>query len=59
MWGQMSTGGGHSKLEEVMSVVEVPVMTKRSFIVQMERDISEGWKKELFEPIGKWRVLSR
>ncbi len=48
----MATGGGHSKLEEVMSVVGVPVMTKRSFI-QMERDIGEVWKKELLESMTK------
>ncbi len=48
----MATGGGHSKLEEVMSVVGVPVMTKRSFI-QTERDIGEVWKKELLESMTK------
>ncbi len=48
----MATGGGQSKLEEVMSVVGVPVMTKRSFI-QKERDIGEVWKKELLESMTK------
>lgn len=46
VWGQMSTGGGHSQLEETMSVVGVPVMTNASF-VQTERDIGEVWKLEL------------
>ena len=43
VWGQMSTGGGHSQLEESMSVVGIPVMTKKSFI-HTERDIGELWK---------------
>ena len=40
VWGQMSTGGGHSQLEETMSIVEVPVMTRSSFI-DMEKVIGE------------------
>ena len=39
----MSTGGGHSKLEETVSVIGVPVMTKKSFI-DTERDIGETWR---------------
>ncbi len=38
VWGQMSTGGGHSHLEETMSVLGIPVMTQASFI-STERDI--------------------
>ena len=38
VWGQMATGGGHSQLEETMSVLGVPVMSKMSFI-QTERGI--------------------
>ena len=30
VWGQMATGGGHARLEEVMAVFGVPVMTKRA-----------------------------
>ena len=52
VWGQMSTGGGHSQLEEAMSVVGVPVMTKKSFI-STERDIGASWKKELSESMAK------
>ena len=48
VWGQMATGGGHSQLEETMSVVGVPVMTSSSF-VRTERDIGELWKHELQE----------
>ena len=35
-----------------MSVVGVPVMTKKSFI-GTERDIGEAWKKELSESMAK------
>ena len=42
VWGQMSTGGGHSKLSKTMSVLGVPVMSARHFI-RTERDIGEWW----------------
>ncbi len=48
MWEQMSTGSGHSQFEEAMSVLGVPVMTKKSF-VNTERDIGEDWKKQSLE----------
>ena len=51
VWGQMATGGGHSQLEETMSVLGVPVMTKSSFI-QTERDIGEWWREELQESMA-------
>ena len=38
IWGQMCTGGGHSKLRETMAVLGVPVMSPRQFI-STERDI--------------------
>ena len=40
VWGQMSIGGGHSSLEESMSVLGIPVMTKRSFIAS-EKQIGQ------------------
>ena len=40
VWGQMATGGGHSHLEESMSVLGVRVMSKASFI-NTERDIGQ------------------
>ena len=43
MWGQLSTGGGHSKLEETLNVIGGPVMTNKSFI-DTERDIGETWR---------------
>ena len=41
MWAQMCTGGGHSKLQETMSMVGVPVMSKTSSI-STERHIGEA-----------------
>ena len=43
VWGQMATGGGHAMLQETMSVLGVPTMTKKSFMTT-ERDIGEWWK---------------
>ena len=48
MWGQISTGGGHNTLEESMSVIGIPVMTKNTFI-QIERAIGELWRQQLVE----------
>ncbi len=42
----MVTGGGHSRMEEALSVIGVPVMTKPSFI-NIERSIVEQWRKFL------------
>ena len=47
----MSTGSGHSQLQESMSVLGVPVMTKKSFI-DTERSIGEMWEKELLESMA-------
>ena len=46
VWGQMVIGGGHSHLEESMSVLGVPVMTKKS-LINTERDIGCWWKEML------------
>ena len=43
MWGQMKTvGGGFNTLEELLSVLNVPVMTKRSFM-HTEQIIGKWW----------------
>lgn len=52
VWAQMATGQGHSQLEESMSVIGVPVMTKASFITT-ERDIGEQWKAELQQSMAE------
>ena len=43
VWGEMVTGGGHSNLEEIMSILGIPVLTKPCFI-NIERGIGEFWK---------------
>ena len=48
VWGQMASGGGHARLKEVMSVLGVPVMTKRSFIVT-ESAVNKCWWESLKE----------
>ena len=48
VWGQMSTGGGHSTLQESMGTLGVPVMAERHFI-NTERDIGHFWQKQLQE----------
>ena len=40
--GQMSTGGGYSKLHEPMSTLGVPVMSPKNF-VKTERSIGQWW----------------
>jgi len=37
LWGQMSTGGGHSTLTETMAVLSIPVMNKYCFIATEKR----------------------
>ena len=48
VWGQMATGGGHAHLREVMSVLGVPVMTKKTFMVT-ESAIDKCWWESLEE----------
>ena len=35
VWGEMMTGGGHSRLQEMLGVVGVPVMRKNAFITTL------------------------
>ena len=42
VWGQMATGGGFNHLEESMSILGVPVMSKQSFIAT-EKTIGKWW----------------
>ena len=46
VWGQLATGDGHAQLEETMSTLGVPVMTKSSF-TQSEHSIGEWWRQQL------------
>ena len=43
VWGQMTTGGGHKPLAEMMAILGVPTMTKQSFMTT-ERKIGEWWR---------------
>ena len=52
VWGQMSTGGGHSHLHETMGVLGVPVMPAKNFI-NTKRDIGGWWQKQLQEVMVK------
>ena len=46
----MSTGGSHTTLQETMSVIGLPTMTKKSFTAT-ERRIGEWWWNHLQESI--------
>lgn len=48
VWGQMATGGGHTRLKEVMSLMGVPVMTKKAFIAT-ESAVDKSWWQSLRE----------
>ena len=48
VWGQMSTGRGHAPLAETMSVLGVPVMTKKSFVAT-EKALGRSWRESLEE----------
>ena len=42
IWGQMATGGGFNHLQESMSVLSIPVMSKQSFVTT-EQAIGKCW----------------
>ena len=48
VWGQMSTSGGNSPLYEMMSVLGMPVMTKKSFVAT-EKALGRSWRESLEE----------
>ena len=48
VWGQMATGGGFNSLQESMSVLGVPVMSKQTFM-QTEQQIGREWWATLQE----------
>ena len=47
VWGQMATEGGHKPFSEMMAVLGVPTMTKKSFMTT-EKRIGDWWR-DLFE----------
>lgn len=42
VWGQMSTGGGHSSLQQSIAFLGVPVMAKKSYTATEEQLVSGG-----------------
>ena len=43
VWGQMATGGGHKPFAEMMAILGVPTMTKKSYITT-EKKIGHWWR---------------
>ena len=52
VWGQMTTGGGYSRLQETMSIFDVPVMAPKNFI-NAERRIGLWWQQQLQEVMAE------
>lgn len=48
--GQMATGGGHSKLNETAAALNMPGMSKNTFI-SIETQIGKAWEAELAKEI--------
>ena len=48
----MATGKGHSQLQESLSAMGIPVMTKAS-LISTERDIGESWKRMLLSSMAE------
>ena len=46
VWGQMATGGGHKPLNETMAAINVPGISKKTFI-KIENQIGASWEKIL------------
>ena len=52
VWGSMATGGGGSKLEEILSTMGVPPLAQKTFS-RIEHQIGEWWKDKLGEDMRK------
>ena len=52
VWGQMSTGGGYSKLHETMTTLGIPVMSSKN-CVSTERSIGRWWEQQLVEVMAE------
>ena len=44
VWGMMSTGGGHAKMDKLFSALDVPALSKESFL-KAENFIGDKWKE--------------
>ena len=52
VWGQMSIGGGHKPLNELLATMNVPGISKKSFLT-IESQIGASWEKILGEEMVK------
>jgi hypothetical protein len=52
VWGQMTTGGGHAKLDEVMGTFGIPGIRESTFC-QIEEEIGGWWHDTLQEEMKK------
>ena len=52
VWGQMSTGGGHTRLHATIGTLGVPVMSKNTF-THTERHVGEWWREQLQKTMQK------
>lgn len=46
VWGQVSSGGGHTPLQQTMGMLGVPVMAKKNY-ASAERGLGEWWRTQL------------
>lgn len=52
VWGQMTTGGGHSSLTDSLSVLGVPTMGKKAFVAT-EKILGRCWKETMEQSMLK------
>ena len=48
VWGSMATGGGGTKLEELLCTMGIPSMSKKTFS-RIEEQVGDWWNKKLTE----------
>ena len=46
VWGFVSTGGGHGKMDEILSVMSIPSIDRRNFH-STEMFITKEWRQQL------------
>ena len=46
VWGFVSTGGGHAKMDEILSVMSIPSIDRRNFH-STEMFITKEWRQQL------------
>ena len=48
VWGSMATGGGGTKLEELLCTMGIPSMSRKTFS-RIEEQVGDWWNKKLTE----------